>query len=79
MGSSSRRVYAFIVCVRDEDKRTFEFRTTSDATDLTSRVTAAISNGRQIRFYVLAADADAQDREARFLTGKGYKRGSVLV
>jgi hypothetical protein len=79
MGKGSRRAYAFTVCVRDDDDKTFEFRATSDSADLTSRVTAAIANGRRVRCYVLAADADAQDREERYLTGNGYKRGSVAV
>jgi len=79
MGSSGRRVYAFTVCVRDDDDKTFEFQTTSDSADLTSRVTAAIANGRHVRCYVLAADPDAQEREERYLTGKGYRRGTVAV
>jgi hypothetical protein len=79
MGSGSRRVYAFTVCIRDDDNKTFELRTMSDSTDLTNRVTAAIAKGRHVRCYVLAADPDAQDREERYLAGKGYKRGTVQV
>ena len=79
MGSGRRRVYAFTVCVRDDDDKTFEFHTTSDSGDLASRVAAAIANGRHVRCYVLAADPDAQPREEKYLVAKGFRRGSVVV
>lgn len=75
-----RRAYAFTVCVRGDDDKTFEFQTTSDSTDLTSRVTTAIANGRHVRCYLLAADPDAQPRGEKYLVvSKGYRRGSVAV
>jgi hypothetical protein len=79
LGSGSRRVYAFTVCIRDDDNKTFELRTTSGSTELATRVTAAIANGRHVRCYVLAGEPDAQAREERFLAGKGNKRGTVQV
>jgi hypothetical protein len=54
-------------------------RRQSDSTDLTSRVTAAIANGRHVRCYLLAADPDAQPREEKYLVAKGYRRGSVAA
>ena len=65
--------------VWDDDDKTFEFHTTSDSSDLTSRVAAAIGNGRHVRCYLLAADPRAQEREWKYLTGKGYTQGSVCV
>ena len=77
MGSDKRRVYSFTVCVRDDDERVYEFQTTGDSTALSNRVAAAIATGRRVRWYLLAADPDAQDREARYLEGKGYARRAV--
>jgi hypothetical protein len=78
MGSDSRRILP-TVCVRDDDARAFEFRTTNDATEIADRASAAVANGRHVRCYMLGADKDVQEMEERYLTGKGYTRGSVVV
>jgi hypothetical protein len=79
MGSGSRRILVPTVCVRDDDAKTFEFRTSSDSTEIVDRVSAAIANGRHVRCYMLGADKEVQEMEEGYLTGKGYRRGSVQV
>src|SRR5258708_21709359 len=47
MVSGLRRIYAFTVCVRDDDRKTFEFRATNDSADVTHAVVAAVARGRR--------------------------------
>jgi hypothetical protein len=74
---ASRRALTFTVCVRDDDAGTFEFRTTSDTASIAHLVTDAVSRGRRVRFYLLAADPDGPRREERYLATRGYVRGRV--
>ena len=64
------------VCVRDDDAKTFEFRTSSDSTEIVDRVSAAIANGRHVRCYMLGADKEVQEMEERYLTGRGIGGGA---
>jgi hypothetical protein len=74
---TSRRALSFTVCVRDDDAGTFAFHTTSDFTAFANRVASAVSRGRRVRCYLLAADPDGPSREERYLAMKGYTRGVV--
>lgn len=79
MGSGSRRLSLCTVCIRDDDAKTFEFRTTGDSTEVLSRVTAAIAKGRKVRFSVTGFDPSAREQEERYLKARGYTRGGVEV
>jgi hypothetical protein len=74
---SRRSAYAFTVCVRDDDAKTFAFHRVADATDLMNRVAATVAAGRRVRGYTLASDELAQEREEKYLVGKGYRQSAV--
>jgi hypothetical protein len=74
-----RAVYAFTVCIRDDDAKAFEFRRVNDTKDLMSRVAAGVAEGRNVRCYALAADEQAREREEKYLAGKGYTQAVVRV
>lgn len=67
-----------VVCVRDDDKRTFEFRAIGDWIEILGRVSAALAKGRCIRCCTLA-DPEAQERERSFLMTKGFREGRVAL
>jgi hypothetical protein len=67
---ASRRGYSFTVCVRDDDRRTYEFHLTDDSTPIVDRVAAAVSGGRSVGYCILAADANARAREVRYLSDR---------
>jgi len=75
----SRPALSFTVCVRDDDARTFEFRTTGDSAAIMSRVAHAATRGRRVRCYLLAADPNGPEREERYLLAKGYSRAPVKL
>ena len=75
----SRPTLSFTVCVRDDDDGTYEFRTTHDMSSITSLVSAALTRGRRVRCYLLAADPEGPRREERYLAAKGYVRGPVAL
>jgi hypothetical protein len=74
---SPRRTLTLTVCVRDHDAKTFDFLWTGDTTAITHLVTMALSRGRRVRCYLLAADPDGRIREERYLVAKGYLHGQV--
>lgn len=76
---ASRHVYSFTVCVRDDDRRTYEFHQTDDSTAIVDKVAAAVSGGRRVGYYILAGDANARAREERYLCGKGYAAAAVRL
>ena len=75
----SRPALTFTVCVRDDDTRTFEFRTTRDAQAFMDLAAAAVARGRKLHCYLLAADPDGPQREERYLLSKGYSRAPVKL
>lgn len=75
----SRRTLTFTVCIRDDDVRTFEFRTISDSAAIMSLVAAAVGRGRHVRAYLLAADPGGRAREEQYLTAKGYTHVTVKL
>jgi hypothetical protein len=72
-------VYAFTMCIRDDDEKIFDFMPAAEGACLLGSVGAAIEGGRKVRCYTLAADDAAQEREERFLVAKGYRRDRVLL
>lgn len=64
------------VCVRDDDRKTFEFLAMDDSIEIVAQVSAALAKGRSIRCATVA-DSEAQERERRFLVTKGYKEAAV--
>lgn len=72
-----RAHFGFTVCVRDDDAKTYEFRCMSDSADVANRVAAGVRDGRRVRCYTLAADAEARKREEKYLTSKGYRPAAV--
>lgn len=77
--SPRRRVFSFVVCVRDDDVKTFELRTLNDGTSTASAVAAAVAKGRRVRCYTLAADPQATERERLYLTQKGYVESPIAL
>lgn len=76
-GMGSRPALTFTVCLRDDDTRTFEFRTTHDAQAIIDLVAAAVRRGRKLHCYLLAANPNGPQREERYLLAKGYSRAPV--
>lgn len=68
-----------MLCVRDDDLKTFEFCPIDDRTDIVGRVAQAIENWRHVRCYALDDGPDAMAREARYLAAKGYRQEKVQL
>jgi hypothetical protein len=75
----SRPAYSFTICIRDDDAKSYELQATSDATVIMNRVADAVTRGRHLRCYVLAADARSREREERYLVSKGYSQAAVRL
>jgi hypothetical protein len=65
----SRPAYALTVVIHDDDVKSYEFRVTSDTTEIMSRVEAAVARGRHVRCYIFAGSLR---REEQYLASKGY-------
>lgn len=61
-----------LMCVLDDDAKAFQFHPTKDPTHLMNSVMSAIAARRRVRCYALRGGADAPEREAKFLLGRGY-------
>lgn len=57
------------VFIHDDDVKSYEFRVTSDAAEIMSRVAAAVARGRHVRCYIFAG---SREREEQYLASKGY-------
>jgi hypothetical protein len=57
----------------------FEFRKTGDSATVMNLVTSAVSQGRKVRAYLLAADPGGRTREQRYLVARGYSQMPVKL
>jgi hypothetical protein len=75
----TRHELTFPLCLRDDDAKVFEFRTTNDNAAVMNLVASAVSRERKVRAYVLAADPSGRAREERYLIGRGYLQMPVRL
>jgi hypothetical protein len=65
----TRHPNSLTVFIHDDDVKSYEFRETSDTTEIMSLVEAAVARGRHVRCYIFAG---SREREAQYLASKGY-------
>ena len=76
-GSGLRPALRVVVCIRDDDMRTYDLRSTGDGGSVLKVVAAAVERGRRLRAHVLATDPHARFREEEYLRARGYVRASI--
>jgi hypothetical protein len=68
-----------VLCVRDDDARTFAFHSATRDGAITDLVAHAIARGRRLRCRRLAGDDQDREREARYLMSKGYRLAPKIL
>jgi hypothetical protein len=71
--------HGLLLCVRDEDAKTFAFHSTTRDGTIMSLVAHAVTRGRRLRCHRLAGGDEARRREERFLLAKGYRPAAKIV
>jgi len=68
-----------LLCVRDDDAKTFAFHLTTRDGAIMNLVAHAVTLGRRLRCRRLAGGDEARQREERFLLAKGYRPADKIV